>query len=197
MSSHTRRPRSGNIDLQKLKAAEEQRQQHFGDDLEQEAKGLRSPPATATTPVSPRRSPAALVIDSSGAGSGSSRGGRLSITRSRTSTEPAAAAAAERQQQNHHHRGRVVSRSLPAAEWRDAQQHRECEQQQPGRHADPGWDQQDTSTAVVLSTRGSSSSGNSIGSSSSSRGGRGGGQAEARTLPAFQDFFPNVQRAIF
>ncbi|CAN0508686.1 unnamed protein product, partial [Ectocarpus sp. 12 AP-2014] len=164
MSSHTRRPRSGNIDVQKLKAAEEQRQQHFGDDLEQEAQGLPSPPATATTPVSPRRSPAALVIDSSGAGSGSSSGGRLSITRSRTSTEPVA--AAERQQQNRHHRGRVVSRSLPAAEWRDAQQHWECEQQQPGRHADRGWDQQDTSAAVVLRTRGSSSSGSSIGSSS-------------------------------
>ncbi|CAM9226873.1 unnamed protein product [Ectocarpus sp. 4 AP-2014] len=192
MSSHTRRPRSGNIDMQKLKAAEEQRQQHFGDDLEQEAQGLPSPPATATTPVSPRRSPAALIIDSSGAGSGSSSGNWLSIIRSRTSTEPAAAAA-ERQQQNCHHRSRVVSRSLPAAEWRDAQQYWECEQQQLGRHADLGWDQQDTSAAIVLRTRGSSSSS----SSSSSRegagvkknilsgggGGGGGGGANPSRLP--------------
>ncbi|CAM9837513.1 unnamed protein product [Ectocarpus sp. 6 AP-2014] len=181
MSSHTRRPRSGNIDMQKLKAAEEQRQQHSGDDLlEQEAQGLPSP-ATATTPVSPQRSPAALIIDSSGAGAGSSSGSRLGNTRSRTITEHA-----EQQQQNYHHR-RVVSRSLPAAQqWRDAQ-HWECEkQQQPGRHADRRWDQQDTSADVVLRPRGSSSSSSGSSSSRGGGGGGGGGQAEAvkETVPS-------------
>ncbi|CAN0516348.1 unnamed protein product, partial [Ectocarpus sp. 8 AP-2014] len=127
-------------------------------------------PATATTPVSPRRSPAALIIDSSGAGAGSSSGSRLSITRSRTSTEPA-------EQQNYHHR-RVVSRSLPAAQWRDAQQHWECEKQQPGRHADRRWDQQDTAD-VVHRTRGSSSGSSSSSSSRGGGGGGGGGQAQA------------------